>query len=171
MSPIMPRKNQKRKNANSQSGRRKAKPIKFNRSDIENEQKLLRASIGDAAVDEHPNELEHNQDEEMESSNGSTSHQEQDDDDDDDNSIVGGIDGNIIGTTTTTTANNQIILNLDSNGNEIDRANQTDETDDVQNDATIRIPVAYNDSLANSTFNCNFSCRNCFFLLSPSHFD
>lgn len=144
----MPRKNPKRKNANSQSGRRKAKPIKFNRSDIENEQKLLRASIGDDAVDEHPNELKHCQNKEMESSSGSTSHQEQDDDDDDnDNSDGGG------GTIT----NNQIILNLDSNGNEIDRANQTDETDDVQNDATITIPVAYTDSLANSTFNCNFS--------------
>lgn len=47
----MPRKNQRRKNVSSQASRRKAKPIKFNPSEIESEQKLLNTSA-DADVDD-----------------------------------------------------------------------------------------------------------------------
>lgn len=146
----MPRKNQKRKNANSQSGRRKAKPIKFNPSDIENEQSKLCASIeeDDAVDDEQEQEQQQHQDHDsmMESIVGSVRIQE-------DNVDVG-------------SDNNQIISNSTLNGNEIDHTNQTDKTDDVQNGAGITIPVAYNDSIANSTLNCNFKCRNYFFLFS-----
>lgn len=144
----MPRKNQRRKNANSQSGRRKAKPIKFNPSDIENEERQLGASIAeDGAIDYEQQEQEQDHSLEMESIDGSVSIREDDDDDDDDDS-----------------GNNQIILNSTSDGKLIDRTNQMDKTDDVQNDAPITIPMAYNDSLANSTFNCNFTDRNCSFL-------
>lgn len=58
----MPRKNQKRKNENSQSGRRKPKPIKFNQSEIESERKLLGTSNQENAFDEK---------QEMESNSGS----------------------------------------------------------------------------------------------------
>lgn len=46
----MPRKNQRRKNANN--GRRKPKPIKFNPSEIVSEQKLLNVNQDDAIDEE-----------------------------------------------------------------------------------------------------------------------
>lgn len=143
----MPRKNQKRKNANSQSGRRKPKPIKFNPADIENEQNSHRSTADDddVAVDgeELVQELEHYQNEEIEPENGSATQKKDDDDDDDDDK-----------------SSNQVILNSELNENEINRTNQMN-TDDVQNDVNTTIPVAYTDSIANSTFNC----KNSFILL------
>lgn len=140
----MPRKNQRRKNANSQSGRRKAKPIKFNPSDIENEGRQLGALIAeDGAIDDEQQEQEQDHIQEMESIDGSVSIREDYDDD---------------------SGNNQIILNSTLDGKLIDRTNQMDKIDDVQNDAPITIPIAYNDSLAKRTFNCNFTDRNCSFL-------
>lgn len=147
----MPRKNQKRKNANSQSGRRKAKPIKFNPNDIENEQREHCASSieeDDDAVDDkqqQQHEQDQDHDKEMESIDGKVPIQE-DDATDDDN------------------GNNQIILISALDGNEINQTNQMDKTDDVHHDAAITIPVAYTDSPAHSTFNCNLKCKNCFFL-------
>lgn len=141
----MPRKNQRRKNANSQNGRRKAKPIKFNPSDIENEQKRLCAS---PAVDDAIDDEQQNQDQEMESIDGSVPIQE----DDDENN-----------------ANNQIKVDTTLDDNEINRTNQTNQSDDMKNDVSAPIPSVCNDSPNdNRTFICNFKCRNYSFLFFSS---
>lgn len=116
----MPRKNQRRKNANSQSGRRKPKPIKFNQSEIDNEQEEHRATIENDTVDEE---------QEMEPINGSAPIQADDE-------------------------NTESILSSASDSNEHHSAEQTVEIDDVQNVASITIPVAYTNPFDNRTFNC-----------------
>lgn len=143
----MPRKNQRRKNANSQpSGRRKAKPIKFNPSDIENEQKRLCAS---PAVDDAIDDDQQSHDQEMESIDGSVPIGEDDDDDDNDENDI------------ENSSNNPIIVDTMSDDNEINRSNQSDGS---ENDASTPTPAVCNDSPNdNRTFICNFKCRNYFF--------
>lgn len=156
----MPRKNQRRKNASSQSGRRKPKPIKFNPSEIESEQNLVNETNPDDAVADadNNNENEH----EIVSNNGNASMNETATDDDDDDAE---------NKTCTLSSTKEI-----ANGCENDHANQMDRIDDVQNDDANRtIPAAYTNSLVNRTFKYNFhlekfftsSCYFWFFFLVP----
>lgn len=171
----MPRKNQRRKTANSQSGRRKPKPIKFNQNEIENEQKHLRASIeedDDVVDDEQQNEQDGEQEGEQDGEQEGEQEQEQEQQPEtlqqhqhhhhhQEQKEMELISGSA--TIQEDDENNKTILNEASNGNgtgtgniDIDHTNQMDKIDDVKNDddAAITIPVAYNNSFANCTFNC-----------------
>lgn len=149
----MPRKNQKRRNANSQSGRRKAKPIKFNPGDIENERKRQCSSL---AVDDAIDDDHKIHDQEMESIDGCVLIREDDDDDDnDENDNKNG-------------SNNQIIEDTTLDDNEINRTNQTIQSDERKNDVSTPIPTVCNHSdNDNRMFVCNFKCRNYFFPIFP----
>lgn len=127
---IMPRKNQKRKNINSQSGRRKSKPIKFNPNEIENEQKCLGMATASVAANDAAATDEENDDEQE--AKGSDSIQE---------------DGK---------NNTNNLSSIAADGSENDHTNQIDKIDDVQNETTIiiRDAISSNNSLSNRTFNC-----------------
>lgn len=138
----MPRKNQRRKNASSQSGRRKPKPIKFNPSEIESEQNLVNDTNPDDGVADADDNNEHEQEIMSNSGYASMNETATDDVDDDENK------------TCTLSSTNEIANDYEND----DHANQMDRIDDVQNDDANRtIPAAYTNSLANRTFNYIFT--------------
>lgn len=139
----MPRKNQKRKNANKQSTR-KPKPIKFNPSELENEQKCLQsgAMIENDEVDDREEKQDMKPDVklELESTDNKNDNDSQECDNDDN-------DGR--SPTPLSTTSHEI---------KVDQINQKDDADDGNTDSTIL--VIDTDSFASMLYQIfdNYSC-------------